>query len=84
MYVLTLNDEVVSYPYSVDELVRSNPQVSFPTAPSIKLLNEYGVHIVVFVGTPEYDPELERLVEVNPVWSGERWERSYEVQAKGA
>jgi hypothetical protein len=82
MYVFAINNEVKAYPYSISDMKKDNPQVSFPSQISTSLLAEFNVYIVVSVGIPEYDHITQRLVEVNPIWSGTRWERSYVIRPK--
>lgn len=82
MYVLAINNKVEQYPYSIDDMKKGNPQVSFPSQISIELLARFNVYIVVSVSASEYDKTTHKAVEVNPIWTGTRWERSYVIEPK--
>jgi hypothetical protein len=74
MYVLAPNEAVEKYPYSIGNLRKDNPQVSFPRNPSDATLAEYGVLPVARTERPEHDPITENLNEgtpalVNGVWT---------------
>lgn len=61
-----------TYPYSVEQLKKDNPQVSFPALISDALLAEYGVYKVEVTPMPESDytknvkEEIPQLI--NGVW----------------
>ena len=78
MYALIENGVVAQYPYSVTDLRRSNPDVSFPPYPDDAVLATFGVLPVVFTTPPVFDPATQRLVELTPVFT-QRWEQAWEV-----
>lgn len=55
MYALIKNGLVEKYPYSVAELRKDNPSVSFPATPSDADMETYGVFHVQEVARPEVD-----------------------------
>lgn len=65
MYVKVNNDVVETYPYTIGDLRRDNPNTSFPRYPSSEMLASWGVYPVVEV-TPEYNP-LEEYVTSNGI-----------------
>jgi hypothetical protein len=74
MHALILNGAVEKYPYSIGNLRKDNPQVSFPKNPSDATLAEYGVLPVARTERPEHDPITENLNEgtpaiINGVWT---------------
>ena len=55
MYVKITNGSVDTYPYSVGQLRRDNPQTSFPKQIPSEMLESYGVFEVTIQDTPDYD-----------------------------
>ena len=80
MYALITNQQVEKFPYSIGELRKDNPQVSFPAKPSKKLLESYGVFAVKNGVKPDYNELTQRLSVWKPMLnsSGE-WVAGYEV-----
>jgi hypothetical protein len=52
MYIKLNNGLIEKYPYTIGELRKDNPQVSFPSQVPNETLMEYGVFPVEPVGTP--------------------------------
>lgn len=72
MYLKLNNGAIEKYPYTIGELRRDNPQTSFPSQISDKLLEEFGVFKVELTPKPEVafdktvsesDPEF-----INGIW----------------
>jgi hypothetical protein len=78
MYALTQGDTLLRYPYTVEDLKRDNPSISFPAQMSPDLLAEWGVFRVQSAPLPEYDPFKERMEEGAPVFSSGTWVRAWE------
>jgi len=55
MYVLIKNGVVETYPYSIGNLRKDNPDVSFPKTPNETLLAQWGVYPVRIVPAPSQD-----------------------------
>ncbi len=77
MFVKTTNGQVDQANYTIGDLRRDNPNVSFPKNISDELLAEYGVHRVVEIPAPEYNTRTQRLVTQPPalidgVWTVSR------------
>ena len=49
--------------YTISQLGRDNPQVSFPRQPADETLAEYGVYPVSTEPMPEFDPRWQRAVQ---------------------
>lgn len=84
MYILAPNAVAEKYPYSIGELRRDNPQVSFPRNPSESLLADYGVFPVTPTERPDVDPRTERLAEGTPVLIDGQWTQVWDVVALSA
>lgn len=67
------------YPFSLDEMKQSNPNVSFPSELSEDLLKSYGVHRVKDSPIPDYDPLTQNLVESTPVLSDGSYVQKWEI-----
>jgi hypothetical protein len=73
MYIYAPNEVVEKYPYSIGQLRKDNPQISFPRNPSESLLAEYGVFPVTQADLPQIDPMTQNLTEGTPVLTSEEW-----------
>jgi len=62
MFVKTADNEVVQYPYSIEQFRADNPTISFPAEISNDTLAAYGVYPVGYEPAPAYDPATQRLV----------------------
>lgn len=77
MYVKLHNGQIAAYPYSVGQLRRDNPQVSFPKTPNHSLLSEWGVFPVEPVSAPSVDYTKD-VREGAPVYDN-GWKQSWVV-----
>lgn len=73
MYILAPNGTAETYPYSATQLIKDNPQVSFPKNPTDALLASHGVFPVARVDRPEYDPATQNLAEGAPRLTAGVW-----------
>ena len=64
MYVKITSGSVDQYPYTIGQLRRDNPNVSFPKQISTRILQKYGVHEVTVDAIPSYN-EKTQSVEQN-------------------
>lgn len=62
MYVKVTNGTVDQYPYTIGDLRRDNPSISFPKVVSDEMLAEYGVYPVTENEAPSFDEATENLV----------------------
>lgn len=77
MYVKAINGAVESYPYSIGNLRKDNPQVSFPKNPTNELLATWNVYPVEPAGAPSTD-YTQNLKEGQPVYNG-GWKQTWVV-----
>jgi len=85
MYVKITNGSVDTYPYSVGELRRDNPNVSFPKQVPDTLLAEYGVYPVTETDQPSYTPRTQNIAqETTPSLVGDVWTVGWTVTDKTA
>lgn len=81
MFALIKNSKVVKYPYTVTDLRRDTPNVSFPDNPSDAVLLDFGVHRVYFSTFP--DATTSQVVEeALPVFdqTAQRWTQVWNVR----
>ena len=75
MYVKITNGSVDTYPYSVGQLRRDNPQTSFPKQIPSDMLEAYGVHSVTVDDIPSFDKRTQKVTQsetptlVDGVWT---------------
>ena len=65
MFVKITNGQVAQYPYTVGDLRRDNPNVSFPKNIPTGVMARYGMFPVGYVAAPEFDPETHRIEHSN-------------------
>ena len=79
MYILAPNQIAEIFPYSIGNLRRDNPNVSFPRNPSEELLASYDVFPVVTQAPPEHDPATQNLNQATPTLVDGQWLQTWEV-----
>lgn len=79
--MLKINDNQITYPYSIRQLKRDNPQVSFPREMPDERLADWGVYRVAKVEQPVYDPETQALEEGQPVQVEGIWTQVWNVRS---
>jgi hypothetical protein len=79
MYALVINQQVEKYPYSIGQLRKDNPQVSFPKTPSDDLLVSFNMIRVQPTDFPVYDPMTQRIEGAQPVFSDGQWVQAWNV-----
>jgi len=62
MFVKTANDQIVEYPYSIEQFRADNPTISFPAEISDETLVAYDVYPVGYEPAPEYDSATQKMV----------------------
>lgn len=78
-YVLAPNETVQAFPYSVRQLRRDNPNVSFPSSLSDATLASWNVFPVVDRPAPSFDPATESCNQVNPTFENGEWVTTWQV-----
>lgn len=81
MYVLAPNQTVEKLDYSIGQLRKDNPQVSFPKHPSIEVLADFNVFPVTEVA-PAYNPETQLATQSGCEYNAtlSRWETSWTIR----
>jgi hypothetical protein len=79
MYILAINGTAETYPYSIGQLRKDNPQVSFPKNPTDTLLASYNVYPVTRTERPAYDPITQNLTEGTPTSDAGVWTQIWAV-----
>jgi hypothetical protein len=67
MFVKITNGQVDQYPYTVGDLRKANPNVSFPRNISSETLAQFGVYNVTIAPNPDFNDRTQRLVTQQPV-----------------
>jgi hypothetical protein len=65
--------------YTIGQLRRDNPQVSFPKSIPNEVLAEFDVYPLSATEEPAYDPTTEKVVEVAPVKQGDVWVQVWDI-----
>ena len=78
IFVKTSNGQVETYPYSIGQLRKDNPNTSFPKNPPADLLAEWGVYPVATVDRPQVDP-TKTVIESDPVQVNGEWTQHWVV-----
>ena len=78
-YVLAPNQTAKVYPYSIANLKRDNPNVSFPRNPSTETLANYDVFPVLNSPAPSFDQVTQRCYQVHPTLQNGQWVVTWEV-----
>ena len=64
-YLLASDGIVKKYPYSIQELKKDNPNISFPSYLSNSFLAEWNVYPYTILSPPNYDP-ITQSISTNP------------------
>jgi len=73
MQILAPNGTAETYPYSIGQLRKDNPQVSFPKNPTDALLASYNVFPVTATERPVYDNITQNLSDGTPTLTAGVW-----------
>lgn len=84
MYVLAPNQTVETFPYSIGDLRRDNPNTSFPRNPSQALLADWNVFPVVDRPTPDHNTATQTCTQINPTLENGEWVMTWQVSDASA
>ena len=74
MFVKVTNGSVDQYPYTIGNLRRDNPNVSFPASIPTETLTAFGVHSVTQEAAPTYNKRTQTVARATaPVLEGGAW-----------
>ena len=79
MYILAPNQVAKTYPYTIGELRRDNPNTSFPKKPTEATLASWGVYPVANVDSPAFSYATQNLTEGNPVLVDGQWQQTWVI-----
>ena len=80
-YVKTQGGQT-TYPYSIGQLRKDNPDISFPKSISDETLATYGVYSVVEIGAPPYDESTQKVEQdTSPTEVAGAWELRWSVSS---
>jgi hypothetical protein len=79
MYILAPNQVAKTYPYTIGELRRDNPNTSFPRRPTEATLASWGVYPVASVDSPAFSYATQNLTEGNPVLVNSQWQQTWVI-----
>lgn len=79
MQVKITDGQVAKFPYSVGQLRKDNPNVSFPKTPSAEVLANWGVYNVTPAAHPDFDRATQDVKRVNPTLVNGEWTEAWEV-----
>ncbi len=79
MLVKITNGRVERYPYSIGELKKSQPNVSWPSTITTDLLESHGVYQVDPTTPPTHDSSVQYLREGEPVLQDGVWCQTWSV-----
>jgi hypothetical protein len=79
MYAKIVDGQVNKYPYSILELRKDNPQVSYPENPNEEVLNSLGIFSIVPENPPTYKQATQRCDRVLPTFQNGRWVETWQV-----
>jgi len=79
MYILAPNQVAKTYPYTIGELRRDNPNTSFPKKPTEATLASWGVYPVANVDSPAFSYATQNLTEGDPVLVGGQWQQTWVI-----
>jgi hypothetical protein len=79
MYVLAPNQAVETFPYSIGDLRRDNPNTSFPRNPSNALLADWSVFPVINQEPPSINPATQNLNQINPTLVDGQWLQTWQI-----
>lgn len=79
MHIYAPNGTAEIYPYSIGQLRKDNPQVSFPKTPTDALLASYNVFPVTVAEQPIYDLITQNLSEGAPTLTAGIWTQVWVV-----
>ena len=80
MTYLRITSTGTEWPYSRQQLLADNPNVSFRLEPTAEELAPFGVYIVEPSEPPGVDPSAYKVIEVQPALIDGRWIQQWEIK----
>ena len=79
MYILSPNQVAKTYPYTIGELRRDNPNTSFPKKPTEATLASWDVYPVANVDSPVFSHATQNMTEGDPVLVDGQWKQTWVI-----
>lgn len=79
MYIKVKDGKIEKYPYSVNELKKDNPNVSFPSNTTDALLETFNVFRVKQIAQPSYDVANKNIKEGTPIKENSEWIQTWVI-----
>lgn len=79
MYIFAVDNSLVTWPYSADQLKSDNPQISFPKTITDELLESFNVFRVQPSVAPAYSNQTQSIQQINPTFDGSVWRQAWET-----
>ncbi|MBM4179712.1 MAG: hypothetical protein FJ211_10360 [Ignavibacteria bacterium] len=79
MYLLTQDNAVIKFPYTLEELRADNPLTSFPLDMSAEELAGWGVFAVEVFNPPSFSESTESIEAMEPTFADGKWVREWRV-----
>ena len=81
-YVHAIDNCIIKYPYTRDDLTRDNPNVSFPVRPTPEDLAPFNVFIVESTEKPLLkDPRIQKIQRELPVLKNKKWKEVWSIRS---
>ena len=82
MYIKVNDDGTTVWPYTIDQLIRDNNNVSFPHPLNATVLSDFGVYKVVPTAPPKYDMFTQELHQDTPQLVEGQYRQVFRVEDK--
>lgn len=79
MYAKIVDGQVNKYPYSILELRKDNPQVSYPENPNEEVLKSLGIFFVTPKNPPAHERATQRCDRVLPTFQNGKWVETWQI-----
>lgn len=81
MFAKIQDNQVIKYPYTVQDLRNDNPDVGFGSDIPDEMWGRFGAVRVIVTGQPERDPLTQDVIQITPAYIPERnrWEQQWQV-----
>jgi|LakMenEpi03Aug12_release.lakeMendotaPanAssembly.Ray.scaffolds.fasta_scaffold349341_3 hypothetical protein len=80
-YIHAIGENIIKYPYTRDDLIKDNPNVSFPINPTEKDLALFNVYILAPTVKPEVeDPRTQRVYQKTPILVDNVWKEDWGIR----
>lgn len=84
MYVKVNNQNVEKYPYTIGDLRKDFPRISFPRSINEFILAEFNVFPVQQTSKPNFDEMTQNVEEASPTYTNGAWTQTWVVTNKSS